>query len=102
MNSTGQPRLDWLVGSHSFSTLPLHRSRETQIWRETITTATNPSDRIALLIVDPYNDFMSDGGKLYEATKKTAQAVGFYDNRRKLIPAIRAARIPVLIVQYHH
>ena len=25
-------------------------------------------DQTALLIVDPYNDFMSEGGKLYEAT----------------------------------
>jgi hypothetical protein len=30
------------------------------------------------LIVDPYNDFMSEGGKLYEATKETAEAVRFY------------------------
>jgi hypothetical protein len=29
---------------------------------------------------------LSEGGKLYEATKETAQAVGFYDNMRKLIP----------------
>ena len=57
-------------------------------------TETNyPIDRTALLIVDPYNDFMSEGGKFYEATRKTAGAVGFYDNMRKLIPAVRAARI---------
>ena len=60
-----------------------------------------PSDRTALLIVDPYNDFMSEGGKLYEATKETAEAAGFYDNMRKLIPAIRAARIQVVIVPHH-
>jgi nicotinamidase-related amidase len=42
-------------------------------------TATNYStDDITLLIVDPYNDFMSEGGKLYERTKETAEAVGFY------------------------
>jgi len=39
---------------------------------------------------------MSEGGKLYEATKVTAQAVGFYDNMRKLIPAIRAAHMQSL------
>jgi len=63
-----------------------------------MTTTTYTVDRTALLIVDPYNDFMSAGGKLYEATKETADAVGFYDNRRKLIPAIRAARLHVIIV----
>jgi nicotinamidase-related amidase len=66
-----------------------------------MTTTTYAADRSALLIVDPYNDFMSEGGKLYEATKKTAEAVGFYDNMRKLIPAIRAARIQVIIVPHH-
>jgi nicotinamidase-related amidase len=66
-----------------------------------MTTTTYAADRSALLIVDPYNDFMSEGGKFYEATKKTAEAVGFYDNMRKLIPAIRAARIQVIIVPHH-
>lgn len=52
-------------------------------------TTTYESDDTALLIVDPYNDFMSEGGKLYERTKETAEEVGFYDNMRKLIPAVR-------------
>jgi nicotinamidase-related amidase len=65
-----------------------------------MTMTTCAADRAALLIVDPYNDFMSEGGKLYEDTKKTADAVGFYGNTRKLIPAIRAARIPVIIVPH--
>jgi nicotinamidase-related amidase len=67
-----------------------------------MTTATNYSaDDTALLIVDPYNDFMSKGGKLYERTKETADAVGFYDNMRKLIPAVRAAHIQVFIIPHH-
>ena len=41
-----------------------------------MTTTTYAADSTALLIVDPYNVFMSEGGKLYEATKETAQAVG--------------------------
>jgi len=57
--------------------------------------------RTALLIVDPYNDFMSEGGKLYAATKSTANSVGYYENMRKLIPAVRAAGIQVFIVPHH-
>jgi nicotinamidase-related amidase len=34
----------------------------------------------ALLIVDPYNDFMDEWDKIYEHPKETAKAVGFYDN----------------------
>jgi nicotinamidase-related amidase len=61
---------------------------------------TYAADRTALLIVDPYNDFMSEGGKLYNRTKETAQAVGFYDNMRTLIPAVRAASVQVFIVPH--
>ena len=58
-------------------------------------------DTTALLIVDPYNDFMSEGGKIYKQTLETAKEVGFYENMRKLIPAVRAAGIPVVIVPHH-
>ncbi len=52
-------------------------------------------DNTALLIIDPYNDFMSEGAKLYKQTLDTAKEVGFYDNMRKLIHAARDAGIPV-------
>src|SRR5258706_12864792 len=71
------------------------------MWRPPMTTTTYTADRSALLIVDPYNDFMSEGGKLYEATRETAEAVGFYNHMRQLIPAIRAARIQVTIMPHH-
>jgi nicotinamidase-related amidase len=41
-----------------------------------MTTTTYAADSTALLIVDPYNDFMSEGGKLYEATKETPKRSG--------------------------
>jgi hypothetical protein len=50
------------------------------------------------VLIDPYNDFMSKGGKYCEATKETAEAVGFYDNMRKLIPAVRAAKQGLSII----
>ncbi len=55
----------------------------------------------ALLIVDPYNDFMSEGGKLYDITKPQADSVGFYENMRKLVPAVRSSGIQVFIVPHH-
>src|SRR5258708_27494038 len=66
-----------------------------------MTSATYQKKNTALLIVDPYNDFMSEGGKLYAATKPTADSVGFYQNMRKPIPAVRAAGIQVFIVPHH-
>ena len=39
-----------------------------------MTTTTYAADRTALLIVDPCDDFMSEGGKLYEATKEDGRS----------------------------
>jgi nicotinamidase-related amidase len=64
-------------------------------------SSTYTANRTALLIVDPYNDFMTEGGKLYNAIKPTADASGLFDNLRKVIPAIRAAGIQVFIVPHH-
>jgi nicotinamidase-related amidase len=59
-----------------------------------------PAETTALLIVNPYNDLMSEGGKRFEATRQVAAAVGFYANLRRLIPAVRAAEILVVIVPH--
>ena len=64
-------------------------------------TQTYAADRTGLLIVDPYNDFMSEGGKLYDAIKPTADASGLFDNLRKIIPSVRRAGIQVFIVPHH-
>ncbi len=53
-----------------------------------MTTFTYTKDQTALLIVDPYNDFMTEGGKLYAAIKPTADASGLFDNLRRIIPKI--------------
>lgn len=58
-------------------------------------------DRTALLVVDPYNDFMSEGGKLYDRIKETAEAAGMFGNLRKLLAAVRTAGIRVFIVPHH-
>jgi nicotinamidase-related amidase len=59
-----------------------------------------PAETTALLIVNPYNDLMSEGGKRFEATRRVAATIGFYANLRRLIPAVRAAEILVVIVPH--
>jgi nicotinamidase-related amidase len=66
-----------------------------------MTTSTYAADRTALLVVDPYNDFMSEGGKLFNAIKQTADASGMFGNLRALLPKVRAAKIQVFIVPHH-
>jgi nicotinamidase-related amidase len=65
-----------------------------------MSTSYDPA-RTALLVVDPYNDFMSEGGKLYNAIKPTADASGMFNNLRKILPAVRDAGISVIIVPHH-
>lgn len=66
-----------------------------------MTNSTYITDRTALLIVDPYNDFMSEGGKLFNAIKETANACGMFDNLRTIIQAVRPVGIQVFIVPHH-
>jgi nicotinamidase-related amidase len=66
-----------------------------------MTISTYAADRTALLVVDPYNDFMSEGGKLFNAIKETADASGMFGNLRALLPKVRSAKIQVFIVPHH-
>lgn len=59
-----------------------------------------PAETTALLILNPYNDLMSEGGKRFEATREVAATVGFYANLRRLIPAVRAAEILVVVAPH--
>ena len=59
-----------------------------------------PRDRTALLFVDPYNDFLSEGGKLWPAVKDVAGEVGLIENLRKITAAVRKAGIPVFVVPH--
>ncbi|WP_275545094.1 MULTISPECIES: isochorismatase family cysteine hydrolase [unclassified Pseudomonas] len=58
-------------------------------------------ERTALLLVDPYNDFLSEGGKLSGEAKLVADAVGTLQNLRNVVAAVRAAGIQVLFVPHH-
>lgn len=60
-----------------------------------------PLDRTAYLLVDPYNDFLSEGGKIFPLLKPMAEQNGLLDNLRKLDRAVRALPIPVFIVPHH-
>lgn len=56
----------------------------------------------ALLFVDPYNDFLSEGGKLWPLVAEVAKDVRLHDNLRAVMHAVRKARMPVFIVPHHH
>ncbi len=53
------------------------------------------TERTGLLLVDPYNDFLSDGGKLFPMVKDVANDVGLLDNLRAAVAAVCKANIQV-------
>jgi nicotinamidase-related amidase len=59
-----------------------------------------PLDRTAYLLVDPYNDFLSEGGKVWPLIENVAGEVGLLDHLRALDSAVRAAGVPVFIVPH--
>ena len=57
-------------------------------------------ERTALLFIDPYNDFLSEGGKLWPRLESVAREVGLLDNLRTVTAAAREAGIPTFIVPH--
>lgn len=56
---------------------------------------TQETDRTGLLVIDPYNDFISEGGKVWDRLKVVAQANGCVRHMREILDAARAAEILV-------
>ena len=55
----------------------------------------------ALLLVDPYNDFLSEGGKVWPRVKAIAEEVKLLDHLRALVAAAREKRIRIYFVPHH-
>jgi nicotinamidase-related amidase len=58
------------------------------------------ADRTGLLLVDPYNDFLSDGGKLFPMLRDIAAEVRLLDNLRAAVDTARKADIQVFYVPH--
>ncbi|MEN1882322.1 isochorismatase family cysteine hydrolase [Streptomyces mirabilis] len=63
-------------------------------------TDTYDSSRTAVLLVDPYNDFLSEGGKLWPALKRVATDVGLLDNLRAVVAAGRREHLQIFFVPH--
>ncbi len=54
----------------------------------------------ALLFVDPYNDFLSEGGLLWPRLKEVAEEVRLLENLRAIHAAVRNAGVRIFIVPH--
>jgi nicotinamidase-related amidase len=55
----------------------------------------------AILLVDPYNDFLAEGGKLWPRIAGTKAAAGLHERLKAVLAAGRAAGLTVFIVPHH-
>ena len=55
----------------------------------------------ALLVIDPYNDFISEGGKVWDRIKSVAQANGCVPNMLRVLNASRQAGLRVFYAPHH-
>ncbi|MHB8811703.1 MAG: cysteine hydrolase family protein [Steroidobacteraceae bacterium] len=59
-----------------------------------------PGQSTALLVVDPYNDFLSEGGLVWPRLKKVAEEVGLLQNLRAIYAIVRDIGIRIFIVPH--
>ena len=65
-----------------------------------MSNSTYRTEHTALLLVDPYNDFLSHGGKIFPMIESVATDVGLLDNLRAAVDAARKAGIRVFFVPH--
>ena len=58
-------------------------------------------DITGLLIVDPYNDFISEGGKFWERLRDVAENVKCVPNMQRVLEAARSIGLQVFYVPHH-
>ena len=58
-------------------------------------------DITALLVVDPYNDFMSEGGKIWPRIKAVAEANNCVAHMLEVLNAARRAKLRVFYAMHH-
>jgi len=55
----------------------------------------------ALLVVDPYNDFISDGGKIWPRIKAVAEANNCVPNMLQVLNVARKAKVRIFFAMHH-
>jgi nicotinamidase-related amidase len=69
--------------------------------RDTMTSPRYDKNITALLVVDPYNDFISEGGKLWPRIKAVAEANNCISHMLEVLNAARNAKLRVFYAMHH-
>jgi len=63
---------------------------------------THDYSKTALILVDPFNDFLSEGGKMYPLTKETVEGIQLVQNLKKIIAGARERNIRIIYAPHRH
>jgi ureidoacrylate peracid hydrolase len=66
-----------------------------------VNTPTYDKGITALLVIDPYNDFISEGGKIWPRIKSVAQANNCVANMLEVLNAARKGKLRVFYAMHH-
>jgi len=66
-----------------------------------VSTSTYDKEITALLVIDPYNDFISEGGKLWPRVKAVAEANNCVPNMLQVLNVARKAKLRVFYAMHH-
>src|SRR3974390_3286708 len=66
-----------------------------------VNTPTYDKSITALLVVDPYNDFISEGGRIWPRIKAVAEANNCVPNMKRVLDAARQAQLRVCFAMHH-
>lgn len=69
--------------------------------KDSMADQSHPGDRTGLLLVDPYNDFLHEKGKLNGAARAVIDEVGMMEHMRAIVVSARAAGIRIFYVPHH-
>jgi len=58
-------------------------------------------DITGLIVIDPYNDFLSEGGKIWDRIKSVAEANNCVPNMLRVVNAARNARLRIFYALHH-
>ena len=58
-------------------------------------------DLTGLVMIDPYNDFISEGGKVWDRLKPIAEANHCVPNLERVLTSARASGIRVFYAMHH-
>jgi len=64
-------------------------------------TTAYEKQRTALLVVDPYNDFISERGKIWPRIKAVAEANGCVAHMLRILNAARGAKLRIFYAMHH-